>query len=273
MFHRSNLYAMTTFKHSMVILSFLWPTKCTKFSFHSSGQVSLEYSFGQESINISVLLQKHKMNHKILKHTLSKASPLNILKPVFYKAVIMLLYIKNLQFHEIIRKILWDLLTSFSANMSLNCFILISSGTTALCLAAWTSASIAASLLLSMGLASSFASLLSILLVNKTKTIQPCHEKTKVVFGDVRPGYDSNPSAHLQRLARSRDILGTATTGIILSSQRITKALIRLHQCTGWSVPLLFAYGINRFCHDAAQSVSQKWATSWENLSLGFPTR
>ena len=43
------------------------------------------------------------------------------------------------------------------------------------------------------------------------------------------------------------------TRGIILSRQRTTKALTRLRGCAGWSVPLLFAYGINRFSHDVAQ--------------------
>ena len=39
---------------------------------------------------------------------------------------------------------------------------------------------------------------------------------------------------------------------ILLSRQRTTKALIRLSRCAGWSVPLLFADGINRFSHDVA---------------------
>ena len=47
-------------------------------------------------------------------------------------------------------------------------------------------------------------------------------------------------------------MLDIESSGIILSKQRITKALIRLHGCAGWSVPLLFAYGINRFSHDVA---------------------
>ena len=34
------------------------------------------------------------------------------------------------------------------------------------------------------------------------------------------------------------------------------KALIRC-RCTGWSAPLLFAYGINRFSHDVAHIISQ----------------
>ena len=40
---------------------------------------------------------------------------------------------------------------------------------------------------------------------------------------------------------------------IILSRKQITKTLIRLHRCVGWSASLLFAYGINRFSHDVAR--------------------
>ena len=39
-------------------------------------------------------------------------------------------------------------------------------------------------------------------------------------------------------------ILVTETRDITLSRQQTTKALIRLHGCAGWSVPLLFAYDI-----------------------------
>ena len=46
------------------------------------------------------------------------------------------------------------------------------------------------------------------------------------------------------------EILDIETRGIILSRQRTTKVLIRLRKCAGWSVPLLFAYGIYRFSHD-----------------------
>ena len=42
----------------------------------------------------------------------------------------------------------------------------------------------------------------------------------------------------------------------ILSRQRITKTLIRLRGCAGWSVSMLFAYGKNRFSHDVAQLIS-----------------
>ena len=31
-----------------------------------------------------------------------------------------------------------------------------------------------------------------------------------------------------------------------------TKVLISLRECAGWSAPLLFAYGKNRFSHDMA---------------------
>ena len=43
--------------------------------------------------------------------------------------------------------------------------------------------------------------------------------------------------------------------GIVLSTQRTTKALIRLRRCACWSASLLFAYCINRFSHDIAQLV------------------
>ena len=48
------------------------------------------------------------------------------------------------------------------------------------------------------------------------------------------------------------EILDLASKGIILSRQRTTKALIRLHGCAGRSASLLFAYGKSRFCHDVA---------------------
>ena len=50
------------------------------------------------------------------------------------------------------------------------------------------------------------------------------------------------------------EILDIETTDIILSKQRITKALIRLRGCAGWSAPLLFAHGINRFSQDMAHT-------------------
>ena len=50
------------------------------------------------------------------------------------------------------------------------------------------------------------------------------------------------------------EISDMETRGIILSKQQTTKVLIRLRGCTGWSAPLLFAYGKNRFSHDAAHT-------------------
>ena len=55
------------------------------------------------------------------------------------------------------------------------------------------------------------------------------------------------------------------TTYIILSKQRITKALIRLRGCAGWSVSLLFAYGKNRFSHDIAQLLCLNGVHSVQN--------
>ena len=53
-----------------------------------------------------------------------------------------------------------------------------------------------------------------------------------------------------ERLA-SLEILVLANIGIMLSRQRKTKVLIRLRGCAGRAAPLLFAYGKNRFSHDA----------------------
>ena len=48
-------------------------------------------------------------------------------------------------------------------------------------------------------------------------------------------------------------ILHIETTDIILSKRWITKALVRLRGCAGWSAPLLFAYGKKRFSHGVTQ--------------------
>ena len=40
-----------------------------------------------------------------------------------------------------------------------------------------------------------------------------------------------------------------ARSNMILSNKRITKALIRLHGCAGWSAPLLFANIKDGFSH------------------------
>ena len=54
-------------------------------------------------------------------------------------------------------------------------------------------------------------------------------------------------------------ILDIETKGIILSRQRITKTLIRLRGCAGWSASLFFAYGINMFSHDVAHLYSSTY--------------
>ena len=51
------------------------------------------------------------------------------------------------------------------------------------------------------------------------------------------------------------EVLDVTTRGVVLSMQRTTNALFRLRGCAGWSAPLLFAYGINRFSHDVTQIV------------------
>ena len=84
--------------------------------------------------------------------------------------------------------------------------------------------------------------------------------------------WDSNRPAQLMRLARVLKFrldqvyppmsgvrndnihhLHRSSRGNILSRQQTTNMLIRLRECTGWSAPLLLAYGINRFSHDMAQ--------------------
>ena len=60
---------------------------------------------------------------------------------------------------------------------------------------------------------------------------------------------------------RSLEISSIETRGSKLSRQRTTKALIRLCGCAGWSVPLFFAYGKNRFSHDGAQF--QSWSNEF----------
>ena len=59
------------------------------------------------------------------------------------------------------------------------------------------------------------------------------------------------------QVLKSLEILNLTSTciGIIPSGQWTTKALIRLRGCADWTVPLLFAYDINRFSHDMAQNI------------------
>ena len=80
-------------------------------------------------------------------------------------------------------------------------------------------------------------------------SFEPRHEKTSL--HDLRP--DKTQPAQLQRLVRV--FLDITSIDIILSKQRTATALIRLRECACWSVPLLFAYGINRFSHDVAHFI------------------
>ena len=50
------------------------------------------------------------------------------------------------------------------------------------------------------------------------------------------------------------EISAIASSCILLSTQRTTKALIRLRGCAGRSASLLFAYGKGRFCNDVGHT-------------------
>ena len=76
----------------------------------------------------------------------------------------------------------------------------------------------------------------------------------KPVFGVFDQGRLKKVCAAKEATQRLK-ISDIETKSIKLSRQRKTKALIRLRGCTGWSAPLLFAYGINRFSHDVAHLI------------------
>ena len=77
----------------------------------------------------------------------------------------------------------------------------------------------------------------------------------KPVFGVCNQGRLKSACAATQASWRL-EISDIETRGIILSRQRIRKALIRLCGSAGWSAPLLFACGKNRFLHDVAQLIT-----------------
>ena len=52
------------------------------------------------------------------------------------------------------------------------------------------------------------------------------------------------PACSATEASYSLETLDIASIGIILSKQRTTMVLTSLHECAGWSAPLLFAYGI-----------------------------
>ena len=53
--------------------------------------------------------------------------------------------------------------------------------------------------------------------------------------------------------SQKTEILQVASLDMVLSNKRITKVLIRLHRCAGWSMPLLFAHPVDRFSCIEAQ--------------------
>ena len=68
----------------------------------------------------------------------------------------------------------------------------------------------------------------------------------------------SNMPAQIQRLAKKMNFSLVASLDMILAKKGITKALIRLCGCAGWSAPLLFAHNhrqVFSYCgpvHDVA---------------------
>ena len=84
-------------------------------------------------------------------------------------------------------------------------------------------------------------------------TLEPHHEKT-CLFDQVR----LKPTCAAIEASYRLEISDIETRDIILSRQRTTKMLIRLCGCAGWSAPLWFAYGINRFSDDLAHLIKHK---------------
>ena len=85
------------------------------------------------------------------------------------------------------------------------------------------------------------------------------------VFDQVR----LKPACSAVEACESHEISNIETRDIVLSRQWTTKVLIRQRGCTGWSVPLLFTHGINRFFHDVAHIVSSmQFSMLWHYMSF-----
>ena len=93
------------------------------------------------------------------------------------------------------------------------------------------------------------------------------------------------PACAATEASWSLEISAIESRDIILSKQRTTKALIRLHGCAGWTAPFLFAYDIRhifswpgsyknicRGCHANTYS-HHNWAASWQNQHNGMCTQ
>ena len=83
------------------------------------------------------------------------------------------------------------------------------------------------------------------------------------------------PACSAKEARQRHEIANIETRDIKLSRQRTTKVLIRLWGCIGRSVTLLFAYGINRFSHDAAhmfhsnlERVRDDWTYPFHNTDV-----
>ena len=78
---------------------------------------------------------------------------------------------------------------------------------------------------------------------------------------------DSNQSPQLQRLVKKIEISLEASLDMILSNKRITKALIRLCVCAGWSAPLLFVnHRRRRGPYITGSQVKVKWKIGGKNM-------
>ena len=66
------------------------------------------------------------------------------------------------------------------------------------------------------------------------------HVARKPVFG-VSEKISFKPVSLATETSLNSEFSLEASLDIILSKMQITKALIRLHRCSGWSAPLLFA--------------------------------
>ena len=91
--------------------------------------------------------------------------------------------------------------------------------------------------------------------IQRMKEINEPHQEKAclLVFDQVRLKPVCSATEARWRLEISDILLYYIIIDIILSRQRTRKVLIRLPGCTGWSAPLLFTYGLNRFSPDMSQ--------------------
>ena len=70
-------------------------------------------------------------------------------------------------------------------------------------------------------------------------------------------------SPQIQRLAKNSEISLVASTDMVLSKTRMTKALIRLRGCAGWFAPVLFANPRRQVFSRRGPSCSQPIYAEW----------